>query len=62
MRFWIDMVWFARKNDWDMFGWVFGEMWTWAEQNAMRSHDERPWGSWNRSRMMNALHPDEFWF
>jgi hypothetical protein len=41
---------------------IFQEMWRWPQRNAMVSHDERPWGSWNRSRMMNALHPDEFWF
>ena len=65
MSYWICMVQFARKNDWDMFGWTFGEMWTWPEQNAMMSHDERPWSFLSYSRMFTRLYrryPDQIPF
>ena len=38
MNYWFDIVRFARREQWDMAGFVFGEMWCWADMNAMYSH------------------------
>ena len=62
MSYWIDMVRFVRRKDWDMAGIAFGEMWTWAERNAIDSHIDRPWSPWSYSQMLSQLYPDQIPF
>lgn len=43
MNYWLDIVRFARREQWDMAGFVFWKMWRWPVRNALLSHYERPW-------------------
>lgn len=62
MNYWLDIVRFARREQWDMAGFVFGEMWYWADMNAMLSHDERPWSPLAYSQMLSRLYPNQIPF
>ena len=40
---WFEISRYARYQDWESLGRALGDIWTWAEDQALFAHCERPW-------------------